>query len=151
MLFLPPFQPTVHEKPSPGPRHYFEDLQYTEWVSQRWTFQDSPFADWPMLPAEIDNVRQIVSGKLGGSGGLWLLTDQQLFFVHSLHGGAPEHVRFVNISQDLDLEVTGDTYIASKYGYSLYLLNSYNASHLDCSQAKSVDNVVRRGSCLCNG
>ncbi len=129
-------QPTVHDKPSLSPIHYFDDLEYTEWVSQRWTFDKSPFADWPTLPAEVDNVQQIVSGKLGSSGGLWLLTDQQLFFVYNLHRGVPENVRFVNISQELDLEVTVDSYIATKYGNSLFLLNTYNASYLDCSQAK---------------
>ena len=136
--FFFPFQPTVHDHPPPTPIHYFEDLEYTEWISQRWTFQDSPFADWPMLPVEIDNVRQMVSGQLGGSGGLWMLTDQQLYFVYNLHGKSTENVQLVNVSQDLNLDITAETYLASKYGYSLYLLSSYNASYLDCSEAKYV-------------
>ena len=81
-------------------------------------------------------MEQVVSGKLGGLGGVWMLTDQQLFFVLGLHGGPTENVQFVNISQKMDLEVTGDTYIASKFGSSLYFFSSFNVSYLDCSLAE---------------
>ena len=103
-------------------------------MSQRWTYQDHQFADWPTLPEEIDHVQQLVAGKLGGASGLWLLTDSQLFFVHGLHGSHPERVEFLNVSQGLDLDVTVDSYVATRPDSSLYLFSSYNVTHLDCSR-----------------
>lgn len=134
-------QPTIHDKPPSEPQPYFfQDLPYTEWISQRWTYQDAPFADWPTLPDEIDDIQQLVAGKLGGSSGLWLLTDSQLFFVRGLHGGSPEAVEFLNVSQQLDLDVTVDSYVASKFDSYLYLISSYNITYLDCSLQELVHN-----------
>lgn len=78
----------------------------------------------------------MVSGQMGGSGGLWLLTNTQLFFVHGLHGGDPDNTRFVNVSQELDIEVTMDSYMATKLGSTLYLISSYNVTYLDCSHTE---------------
>ena len=82
----------------------------------------------------------MVSGKIGGSRGLWLLTDQQLFFAQGLHGGTPGNVKLLNISDELELDIAGDSYMASKFGYSLYLISAFNVSYLDCSLARSVGN-----------
>ena len=112
---------------------YFEDLPYTEWRSQRWTYHDQPFADWPSLPEDVDHIRQLVTGKLGGSSGLWLLTESQLFFVHGLHGSHPERAEFQNISMELDVEVTEDSYVATKLDSSLYVFSSFNVTYMDCS------------------
>lgn len=77
-------------------------------------------------------MQQLVGGVMGGASGLWLLTNSQLYFVRGLHGTRPEGVEFLNVS--LELEVTLDSYMAWKFGSGLYLISSYNASYLDCSQ-----------------
>lgn len=126
-------QPTVHDRPSPRPGPYFQDLPYTEWVSQRWTYQDSTFStDWPSFPEEIDSVRQMVAGKVGGASGLWLLTESQLFFARNMYGGSPESAKFDNISQQLDLDVSLDSFIVPRLNSDLYLVSSFNVTYLDC-------------------
>ena len=132
---LPPLQPTVHDKPTPEPRHYFEDLPYTEWISQRWTYHDSELAtDWPSLPEEVDQIRQLVFGKVGGVGGLWVLTETQLFFATGMFDTGQKGARFENVSQQLELEVSPDTYIIRRWDTHLYLVSAFNLTYLDCTQ-----------------
>ncbi len=71
---------------------------------------------------------------MSGSGGLWLLTDSQLYFVHGLHGGLTEDVNFVNISEYLEIEVSPESYLVSQLDSALLIISPDNITLLDCSQ-----------------
>ena len=132
ILYFSLIQPTFHDSSIPmGP--YFQDLPYTEWISQRWTYHETPFANWPTLPPEILEIQQILAGKIGSSDGLWLLSYSELYFVHGLNGSVPTDVVFLNISEELDLEITPNSYIFSTFSSTLYVITSQNITYLDCS------------------
>lgn len=114
----------------------FQDLPYTEWISQRWTYDHAPFADWPTLPSDVDQVRQVLEGETVGRGGLWLLTPSQLYFVRQLNGGIPTAVEFINISDSLELSITSESYLAPMLADSFFLVTPGNISCVDCSKAK---------------
>ena len=132
-----PSQPTPppkhpHPPPSPPPLH-FADSPYTEWMSQRWTYSNDNFSDWPSLPPFIDTIQQVSSGSLGGEPGTWFLTNSSLFFALNLDGTDPESVQFVDIGDDLEIEVVQGSRVATDAGETVFLATPYNVSLLDCS------------------
>ena len=103
-------------------------------MSQRWTYSNENFSDWPSLPPFIDTIEQVSSGVLGGEPGVWFLTNTSLFFGLNLDGADPDSVQFVDIGDDLDLEVEPGSRLAVEVGERVYLATPYNVSLLDCSQ-----------------
>ena len=101
-------------------------------MSQRWTYSETPFSDWPSLPPEVDEIKQLVEGEMIGKGGMWLLTSSQLFFVRYLNGGSPDRVRFTNIGVDLDIDITPESYLAPKMSNSFFLVTPGNITYVDC-------------------
>jgi len=112
----------------------FRDLPYTEWISQRWTYPNASFSDWPSLPQQVDNIQQLAEGEMMGMGGLWLLTSSQLYFVRYLNGGSPDRVEFTPISGFLDLDITAESYLAPMMPSSFFLVTSGNITYVDCSR-----------------
>ena len=128
-------QPTiVHDNPVP---HYkFVDLPYTEWISQRWTYEsDAPFSNWPFLPSNIKTIQQMASGSVAYRNGIWLLTDSELIFVDNLKSCDPDEVRFFNVTEVLGIEVEiGSRLVVIESG-RLFLTTSKTVYLLDCSQS----------------
>lgn len=75
----------------------------------------------------------MVTGKVGGASGLWFLTESQLFFAHGMFSRNPEGATFENVSQELELEVSLDSYIIPRWDTHLYLVSTFNLTFLDCS------------------
>jgi hypothetical protein len=104
-------------------------------MSQRWAYHDSDFpTDWPSLPEEVDEIHQVVTGKVGGAIGLWLLTETQLFFARGMLSNHPQNVTFENVSCQLDLEVAADSYIIPRWNNYLFIVSAFNFTYLDCSR-----------------
>ena len=127
-------QPTIHDHHVEQVKLEFQDLPYTEWISQRWTYNSEPYADWPTLPSDIDEIHQMVEGEMDGRGGLWLLTPSQLYFVRGLNGGPPTGVEVFNISKTMDLSVTPESYLAPMLAFSFFLITPDNITYIDCSK-----------------
>ena len=102
-------------------------------MSQRWTYSNDNFSDWPSLPPFIDTIQQVSSGSLGGEPGTWFLTNSSLFFALNLDGTDPESVQFVDIGDDLEIEVVQGSRVATDAGETVFLATPYNVSLLDCS------------------
>ena len=114
----------------------FQDLPYTEWISQRWTYDHTPYADWPTLPSNIDQIQQVLEGEMVGSGGLWILTSSQLYFVRLLNGGLPAAVEMINISDSMELSITSKSYLAPVLANSFFLVTPSNITYVDCSKVE---------------
>ena len=112
----------------------FKDLPYTEWISQRWTYHNDSFADWPSLPPQVDRIQQLTEGEMMGKGGLWLLTSTQLYFVRHLNGGSPDRAEFTLISKFLELDITSESYLAPLMPSSFFLVTPGNITYVDCSR-----------------
>ena len=134
-MYFTLFQPTPHEHHQPNESFY--DYPYTEWLSQRWTYHNQPFSNWPALPSYVGSIRQIAHGCVGGEEGLWLLDDSALYFALNLDGGDPASVKFLNISDSLGIEVEEGSQIAvADEGSGVYVITPANISFLDCSRER---------------
>ena len=129
-------QPTTPEHPKPKDSSY--DLPYTEWLSQRWTYHDQPFSNWPTLPSYVGSLRQIAHGSVDGEEGVWLLSETALYFALCLDGGDPGDVEFLNISSSVGMEIQEGSQIAvSGVNSGVYVITPTNISFLDCSTGAS--------------
>ena len=119
----------------PAPQYKFVDLPYTEWISQRWTYEaDAPFSNWPSLPSNIESIQQIASGSLSYRKGVWLLTDSELIFVDNLKSHNPDEVKFYNVTEVLGIEIQlGSRLVVIESG-RLFLITLEAVYLLDCSQ-----------------
>ncbi len=128
LFFL--FQPT----PLPTSLVQLNDDIYTEWLSQRWTYDAHEFSNWPSLPEYIDKIEQVVSGEINGKQGVWLLDTEGLYFMYDIDGVSFEDVALVNISDNLDLYINEGTKICLRSYDSLYVVVQDHVTLLDCSQ-----------------
>lgn len=135
-LYLIPEGPNkIPLKPSPDELSHlqFYDNLYTEWISDRWTYDFDPFSDWPTLPDYILDVHQIVSGQVDNKKGIWLLDPEGLYFVYGFESGNTDDVSFVNISENLDISVHENSQVSLRSHDSLFLISPDNITMLDCS------------------
>lgn len=114
----------------------FYDNPYTEWIAQRWTYGSSEkgLPDWPELPEYIGTLRQVVGGVVDGQEGVWLLDSTSLYFVLGFGSASRENVQFLNMSDNLDLNITNNTYLTLIDKESLFLLSPDDVVLLNCSQ-----------------
>ena len=121
--------PTPPLAPSPV---QFYDSPYTEWISQRWTYNDQNFSDWPSLPGDVDEIQQIVHGNVMNKGGVWFLTQSKLLFVSGL-GGDPKEVTFLDVGGGLGLEIEENSSIAVDILHGVYITTPFEVVLLNCS------------------
>lgn len=133
----PPYKPSKPALHLPPVRFY--DNPYTEWISQRWTYGPEQFADWPKLPERVGTIRQVVGGHVDGQEGVWLLDSTSLYFVLGFGSSSPENVQFLNMSDNLDLNITNNTYLTLLDKEKLYLISPYEVVLLNCSQSSTED------------
>ena len=130
--FLP--QPNPSPKhPHPTPPLHFMDAPYTDWTSQRWTYFGENFSDWPSLPPFVDDIQQVCSGNLGTEQGVWFLTNSSLYFVLNLDGGDPGRVQFIDVGDELEVDVTSDSRVAVDTYDAVFLATPHNVTLLECS------------------
>ena len=122
-----------HHKAPPPLRFY--DSPYTEWLSQRWTYSDGNFSDWPSLPGDVAEIKQIVQGSVGNEGGVWFLTQSKLLFVTGL-GGDPKEVRFRDVGGGLGLEIEENSRIAVDISHGVYVTTPFQVVLLNCSGSR---------------
>lgn len=124
---------TAHDHTQP--QYKFVDLPYTEWISQRWTYNaDAPFSNWPSLPPTIKEIQQVTSGSLSYRNGVWLLTDSELVFVDNLKSHNPTDVKFYNVTEELDIEIQLGSRVVTVNNGRLFLVTIEAVFLLDCSQ-----------------
>ena len=135
-----PLQPTPTVPTVPKPQYSFVDLPYTEWISQRWTYdKDAPFSDWPSLPPTIKTIQQVASGSLSYRSGVWLLTDSELVFTDNLKSHDPATVEFYNVTEELDIKVELGNRVVMMDSGRLFLVTLKTIYLLDCSQPADED------------
>lgn len=110
------------------PRFY--DNPYTEWRVQRWTYNDSHFADWPALPDNITNIQQVATGVVQGRSGIWILDEDGLNFAAGLEGSSTS---FLNVGKALGLTISNGSRLAMASVESLFLISPGSIALLDCS------------------
>ena len=111
----------------------FYDHPYTEWISQRWTYHGQNFSNWPSLPNYIDSVDQVLSGKVDGEPGVWLLSGAELYFAVGL--GGDRDPQFFNISglSGITAEPNASRLSQTASSDGLFVITPLNITLLDCS------------------
>ena len=121
-------------KPNSAPLLHFYDAPYTEWLAQRWTYDSDPFADWPALPEYINSIQQTASGTIDTKQGVWLLDSQGLYFMYDINLEASDETVFVNISDNLDMNIhEGMMICPGGSRNSLFIVSPDNVTQLNCS------------------
>lgn len=108
----------------------FFDNPYTEWRVQRFTYDVSHFADWPVLPDSISNIQQVATGMVQGRSGVWILDIHGLYFATRLEASSSN---FLNVSKTLELNVSQGSRLAMASVESLFLISPGSIALLDCS------------------
>ena len=68
---------------------------------------------------------------------MWLLDSTSLYFVLGFGSSSPETVQFLNMSDNLDLNITNNTYLNLLDKEKLYLISPYEIALLNCSQSST--------------
>ena len=64
---------------------------------------------------------------------MWFLTEDGLYFVLNLDGGDPDQVEFIDISDDLEIDVVPGSQLAVDVSEMVYIATPYNVTLLECA------------------